>query len=63
MTQTIVIKIGGNATNNLSETFYQQLADWHQAGKQILIVHGGGPQISEWSTKLHLPVSKLMGFG
>lgn len=61
MTQTIVIKIGGNATNHLSETFYQQLADWHQAGKQILIVHGGGPQISEWSTKLHLPVSKING--
>ncbi|EHO52501.1 acetylglutamate kinase [Lentilactobacillus kisonensis] len=61
MGQTIVIKIGGNATTHLSPAFYQQLASWHQAGKQVLIVHGGGPQISQWSSQLNLPVSKING--
>lgn len=61
MSQIIVVKIGGNATNNLSEAFFQQLHSWHDKGKQILIVHGGGPQISEWSQQLNLPVNKING--
>lgn len=61
MNQIIVIKIGGNATNHLSEEFYQQLHKWREAGKQILIVHGGGPQISAWSEKLDLAVQKIDG--
>ncbi|MCH4163737.1 MAG: acetylglutamate kinase [Lentilactobacillus diolivorans] len=61
MSQTIVIKIGGNATDHLSTEFYQQLHQWHQKGDQILIVHGGGPQISNWSSKLNLPVKKIDG--
>lgn len=58
MSQIIVVKIGGNATNNLTEEFFEQLRIWRQMGKQILIVHGGGPQISEWSTQLNLLVKK-----
>ncbi|GAF37792.1 acetylglutamate kinase [Lentilactobacillus farraginis] len=61
MAQTIVIKIGGHATNQLSPEFFAQLHAWHDAGKQILIVHGGGPQISSWSKKLGLTVKKING--
>ncbi|GHP14618.1 acetylglutamate kinase [Lentilactobacillus fungorum] len=61
MSSTIVIKVGGHATNQLSPTFYQQLTAWHQAGKHILIIHGGGPQISEWSSQLHLPINQVDG--
>lgn len=46
MGQTVVIKIGGHAAENLSSEFFEQLHHWHDEGKQILIVHGGGPQIS-----------------
>ncbi|MGF2384521.1 acetylglutamate kinase [Lentilactobacillus otakiensis] len=61
MSQIIVVKIGGNAINNLTEEFFEQLRIWHQMGKQILIVHGGGPQISEWSNQLNLSVKKING--
>ncbi|MFD1124437.1 acetylglutamate kinase [Lentilactobacillus raoultii] len=61
MSQTIVIKIGGHAATELSPAFFSQLHVWHAAGKQILIVHGGGPQISSWSKKLGLTVKKING--
>ncbi|PIO82702.1 acetylglutamate kinase [Loigolactobacillus backii] len=61
MTQTIVIKVGGNAINELDANFFNQLRQWREAGKQILIVHGGGPIITEWSKKLHLSVKKING--
>lgn len=61
MSQIIVIKVGGNATNHLTNEFFEQLRAWRKVGKQILIVHGGGPQISEWSNQLELPVNKING--
>ncbi|GEO79428.1 acetylglutamate kinase [Companilactobacillus mindensis DSM 14500] len=61
MKQTIVIKIGGNASTQLPQTFFAQLEKWWLQGKRILIVHGGGPQISQWSQKLNLNVQKIDG--
>lgn len=61
MKETIVVKIGGNALNHLPETFFQQLKTWWLEGKRILIVHGGGPQISAWSKRLKLSVEKIDG--
>jgi len=61
MKETIVIKIGGNASNQLPETFFEQIKKWWLQGKRILIIHGGGPQISEWSKKLNLTVQKING--
>ncbi|CAM3007370.1 acetylglutamate kinase [Lentilactobacillus buchneri] len=61
MSQIIVVKVGGHATDQLTEEFFEQLRSWRQMGKQILIVHGGGPQISEWSAQLNLPVAKING--
>ncbi|WP_338215091.1 acetylglutamate kinase [Companilactobacillus muriivasis] len=61
MKETIVVKIGGNASDQLPATFFKQLKTWWLEGKQILIIHGGGPQISQWSEKLQLPVKKING--
>ncbi|MFR0554035.1 acetylglutamate kinase [Loigolactobacillus coryniformis] len=61
MKQIIVIKIGGNAVAQLPDSFFQQLACWRQQGQQILIVHGGGPKISQLSEELHLTVKKIAG--
>lgn len=61
MTNLIIIKIGGQAIQQLSERFFQQLQQWHEQGKQLLIVHGGGPMITKLTTKLQLPVHKLNG--
>jgi len=61
MEGTIVIKIGGNASNQLPDTFFQQIKNWWNAGKHVLIIHGGGPQISKWSEMLNLSVKKIDG--
>ncbi|MCH4009194.1 acetylglutamate kinase [Companilactobacillus sp.] len=61
MKETIVIKIGGNASDQLPATFFKQIKDWWEQGKKILIIHGGGPQISQWSEKMHLSVKKIDG--
>jgi acetylglutamate kinase len=61
MKKIIVVKIGGNASNKLPLTFFKQIQTWWHEGKQVLIIHGGGPQISKWSDKLHLDVEKING--
>ncbi|APX71464.1 acetylglutamate kinase [Companilactobacillus allii] len=61
MEGTIVIKIGGNASNQLPDTFFQQIKNWWDMGKHVLIIHGGGPQISKWSEMLNLSVKKIDG--
>lgn len=61
MKKTIVVKIGGNASDQLPITFFKKLKTWWLEGKQVLIIHGGGPQISQWSEKLQLPVEKIDG--
>lgn len=61
MKNLIVIKIGGNAMTELTPAFYQQLKTWREAGKSILLVHGGGNKISEYCEKLQIPVIKKEG--
>lgn len=61
MKDLIVIKVGGNALDQLTSEFFEQLTTWRQAGKQILLVHGGGPMISKLCQKLNVPVTKTDG--
>ena len=61
MKKTIVIKIGGNASNQLPESFFTQLKKWWLEGERILIIHGGGPQISKLCNEMELPVKKVNG--
>ena len=42
MKDIIVIKIGGVASQQLSGDFFSQIKNWQDAGKQLVIVHGGG---------------------
>ncbi|GAA4963127.1 acetylglutamate kinase [Nonomuraea thailandensis] len=46
---TVVIKYGGNAMTEeaLKEGFAEDVVFLHQAGLRPVVVHGGGPQISE----------------
>mgnify|MGYP004700786575 CR=1 FL=1 len=61
MAETIVIKVGGHASDQLPQQFYQQLTRWQAEGKHILVIHGGGPQISRWSDQMGLTVHKHHG--
>ena len=61
MQNLIVIKVGGNALTELTADFYQTLSAWRAQGKQILLVHGGGNEISRYAELLHLPIIKQDG--
>lgn len=54
MTPMIVIKLGGNAINEngIEPTFVQDVLKLHAAGKRVVLVHGGGPQVSAMLAKL-----------
>jgi len=57
----IIVKIGGNAISKLNSEFFEQLRQWRQAGKKVLLIHGGGPQISKLSAQLAIPTHKKNG--
>ncbi|KRO28698.1 acetylglutamate kinase [Lactiplantibacillus fabifermentans] len=61
MQNLIIVKIGGQAIQQLDATFFTQIKTWHAQGKQILIVHGGGPMITKLTQALQLPVHKYHG--
>jgi acetylglutamate kinase len=43
----IVVKYGGNAMRDENGDFARAIAAAIREGKQIVIVHGGGPQIND----------------
>ncbi len=55
--ETIVIKYGRFALDNLTPSFFETIADWQAAGKKVIIVHGGGHYISEMMEKMALTVT------
>lgn len=61
--KTFVVKAGGEVIgeernlDNLSE----QIAIFHELGINIIFVHGGGPQATDLSEKLGLPVELISG--
>lgn len=53
MSQTLVIKYGGNAMNDsAADNFAQTIAALVKTGNRVVVVHGGGPQISQMLDKL-----------
>ncbi len=61
--QTIVIKYGGNAMANelLQDTFAQDVVLLRYVGINTVIVHGGGPQITEYMERLSMSVEFVDG--
>lgn len=52
----IVVKIGGVASDNLTNNFFEQIESWQALGHEIIIVHGGGYYITEMMERLNIPV-------
>lgn len=61
MTQKYIIKIGGNAAQQLTPTFFETIKHWQKQHIQVAIVHGGGDQISHLMTQFNEPVQKFNG--
>ncbi|MCB9652921.1 MAG: acetylglutamate kinase [Deltaproteobacteria bacterium] len=55
--RTIVVKVGGNAMDDLSmrAKFAEDLILLRWVGLNVVVVHGGGPQIKELLSRLGLP--------
>ena len=45
--RTVVVKIGGNALG-AEDTAFADIAALHWAGMRVVVVHGGGPTVTEW---------------
>ena len=61
--ETFVIKYGGHAMGNeaLAETFARDIALLKQVGINPIVVHGGGPQISDMLKRLNVQASFVDG--
>ena len=62
--KVVVIKYGGNAMTDLGlqAAFARTVVDLHAAGVQVVVVHGGGPQISAMLKRLDISSSFAGGF-
>jgi acetylglutamate kinase len=54
--QTVIVKFGGHAMGDaaLSTAFAQDVVYLKQSGVNVIVVHGGGPQIAEMLKKLEI---------
>lgn len=61
MEQRFVMKCGGSTLAALPDPFFQELKQLQSAGVKPVIVHGGGPAISETLTALGIPSEFVNG--
>ncbi|WP_017754615.1 acetylglutamate kinase [Calidifontibacillus oryziterrae] len=54
MGDIVLIKCGGSTLSNLSDGFFESIADIIKLGKRPVIVHGGGPEINRILTELKI---------
>jgi acetylglutamate kinase len=47
---TVLIKIGGSTLGS-DDTSFSNIADLQRAGVGVIIVHGGGPEVTAWMSK------------
>lgn len=57
-----VIKLGGSMLDELSESFFNRVKELQAAGIQLLIVHGGGPNINQELADRGITSSVVNGF-
>ena len=51
--ETVVLKIGGSVAGE-DDAALELVASLHDGGRPLVVVHGGGPLVGEWATKLGL---------
>ncbi|GCE49610.1 N-acetylglutamate kinase [Thermosporothrix hazakensis] len=56
----LVIKLGGSMLEHQQEVL-QDVVWLHQLGAHPVLVHGGGPYINEWLTRLQIPTRFING--
>ena len=61
ISRTFVMKCGGSTLEELPDSFYDDLVKLQESGIQPVIVHGGGPAISENLSKLGIETKFVNG--
>lgn len=51
--ETVVLKLGGSVAG-ADDAALDLVASLHDAGRPMIVVHGGGPLVGEWATRLGL---------
>jgi acetylglutamate kinase len=61
--KTFVVKVGGGvfADENATRVLVEQIAILHFFGVRVVLVHGGGPQLTELSAALGVPTRMVEG--
>ncbi|HEX4202768.1 MAG TPA: hypothetical protein VHZ51_00920 [Ktedonobacteraceae bacterium] len=59
--KTVVVKLGGSTLEH-QRAVLQGSIFLQALGAHIVLVHGGGPYITAWLTKLHIPTHFEQGF-
>ncbi|MBS0367366.1 MAG: acetylglutamate kinase [Proteobacteria bacterium] len=61
--RTFVVKAGGGvfADTRITRALVEQIAILHYFGVRVVLVHGGGPQLTELSTALGVPTRMIEG--
>ncbi|ALA71085.1 acetylglutamate kinase [Geobacillus stearothermophilus 10] len=61
MGKTVVIKCGGSVLDELSPAFFASVNMMREQGMDVVIVHGGGPEIGQMLKKLAVPSEFVNG--
>ncbi|WP_043980515.1 acetylglutamate kinase [Priestia megaterium] len=57
----VVVKCGGSIVNQLTSAFFESIQQLKANGYQIIVVHGGGPDIQDTLTKLRIETEFVDG--
>ncbi len=61
MSDTLVVKYGGNAIGEGTSPLLEELAARHRAGDRTVLVHGGGPEIDRELAARNIPTVRIDG--
>lgn len=60
--ETVVLKVGGSILEKLPSSFFETIVELKNSGKfQPVIVHGGGPEITQTLEKMHVETTFIDG--
>lgn len=59
--RTVLIKCGGSTLDELTQEFFSSLHELKKQHYQIIIIHGGGPDINRMLTKLNVEAEYVNG--
>ncbi|MBI2324901.1 MAG: acetylglutamate kinase [Chloroflexi bacterium] len=58
--EVVVLKVGGSVAGE-GDAAVDAIVSLHDAGRPLVVVHGGGPQIGEWSERFGLATRFVRG--